>query len=70
MKAHVLEIIDNNNLKVNPKSRGFLKQDLIKIGWPALIWRDMKENPLEINILNTTRSGNSFHLRKYQEKMQ
>ncbi len=68
VKAHVLEIIDNNTLKVNPKSRGFLKQDLIKIGWPALDLAGYEEgDPLEINILNTTRSGNSFHLRKYQE---
>ena len=36
IKKYVLGNIDNNTLKVDINSRGFLKQDLIKIGWPAL----------------------------------
>lgn len=68
VKKHILEIIDNNSIRVDPKSRGFLKQDLIRIGWPALDLAGYEEgDPLEINLLSTTRSGNSFQLRKYQE---
>lgn len=68
IKKYVLEVLDINTLKVDPNSRGFLKQDLIKIGWPALDLAGYEDGDyLDINLLSTTRGGAGFELRKYQE---
>ncbi len=68
LKKYILDIFDENTLKVDLNSRGFLKQDLIKIGWPALDLAGYEDGDyLDINLLSTTRSGTDFQLRKYQE---
>ena len=68
IKRYILDSIDIHTIKVDINSRGFLKQDLIKIGWPALDLAGYEEGDyLEINLLKTTKSGTYFQLRKYQE---
>lgn len=58
-----------NRLKVAPAQRGYLKQALIKLGWPVEDLAGYTPGaPLAIDLRSTTLSGKSFALRSYQEE--
>jgi DNA excision repair protein ERCC-3 len=63
------ERVGPTEFRVEPAERGRLKQALIRIGWPA---EDLAGytpgEPLAIDLLTCTRSGEEFHLRPYQEE--
>jgi DNA excision repair protein ERCC-3 len=68
IRPYIEEYIDNYTLAISPTSRGFLKQILIKIGFPV---EDLAGytpgRHLDIYLRNKTGEGNPFDLRKYQK---
>jgi len=58
-----------NRLRVVPGQRGYLKQALIKLGWPVEDLAGYTPGaPLAIDLRSITRSGAPFALRSYQEE--
>lgn len=68
VKAHLKNRINSNKLLINPNERGLIKQLLIELGHPV---RDlagyMEGEHYPITLLETTRGGHKFSLRKYQK---
>jgi len=59
--------LDRRRLLIHPRSRGFVKQALIKIGYPVEDLAGYVEGaPLELRLRETTASGRPFRLRPYQ----
>ena len=53
--------------RVSPAHRGLLKQALVEAGYPADDQAGFKDGEsLGINLAQTTRTGNAFHIRDYQ----
>jgi len=62
------ERLDRKRLLIKMGGRGFLKQSLIKIGYPVEdLAGYVKGTHLDVQFCSATRSGNQFGLRKYQE---
>lgn len=67
VEPHIEDRLDAHRLLVRARNRGVLKQALIKIGYPVEDLAGYVEGaPLEIRLLETTRSGQPFRLRPYQ----
>jgi DNA excision repair protein ERCC-3 len=59
--------LDRRRLLIQPRSRGLLKQALIKIGYPVEDLAGYVEGaPLDIRLRETTGTGRPFRLRPYQ----
>ena len=67
IRPYLDELIDDFTILVTPLNRGFIKQSLIKLGYPV---EDLAGytagRPFDITLRDTTLSGHSFALRKYQ----
>ena len=69
LKDYILAQRDAYTLLVDPARRGFLKQALVVFGYPAEDLAGYEPGaPLAIQLLELTRSGFSFRLRRYQEE--
>lgn len=61
------KVLDEKRIVVKRGMRGRVKQALIKIGWPVEDLAGYVEGEsIEIELLETTRSGRTFQLRPYQ----
>jgi len=68
MEPFIRAQIDKNSILIKKGMRGRLKQALIKLGFPVEDLAGYVEGkPLELEILEITRSGAPFHLRMYQK---
>jgi len=66
--ALIAERSDKTEFKVLPINRGLLKQELIRIGWPAEdLAGYVKGEKFEINLNDQTSVGAPFKLRDYQQ---
>ncbi len=67
IRPYIDELLDDYTLAILPASRGFVKQSLIKIGYPV---EDLAGytpgKPLELELRKTTLGGQPFGLRDYQ----
>ncbi len=62
------ERLNRRRLLIKPGARGYLKQNLIKIGYPVEDFAGyVKGSHLDISFRPRTRKGRLFQLRKYQE---
>lgn len=58
-----------NKIQIKPEYRGFIKQELIKLGYPVIDLAGYHEGEaLPIRLRETTLSGKSFTLREYQQQ--
>jgi DNA excision repair protein ERCC-3 len=67
IRPYIEELIDNYTIVISPMNRGFLKQALIRIGFPV---EDLAGytpgKPLDLALRDRTKSGAPFALRDYQ----
>ena len=67
VRPYIDELLDNYTLAIDPMNRGFVKQALIRIGYPV---EDLAGytpgRPLDIALRNLTRNDMPFALRDYQ----
>ncbi|MBN1291280.1 MAG: DEAD/DEAH box helicase [Candidatus Latescibacteria bacterium] len=69
LRPHLDELLDDYTLLVQPMNRGFIKQSLIKLGFPVEdIAGYSPGKPYEIRLRNRTKDDGMFSLRKYQEE--
>jgi DNA excision repair protein ERCC-3 len=67
VQPHVLERIDRNTLRIDPRMRGHVKQALVQFGYPAEDLAGYTEGaPLEFNLRDITVDGEQFGMRTYQ----
>lgn len=69
LRPHLDELLDNFTIAILPMNRGFVKQSLIKLGFPVediAGYTDGK--PLEVSLRDTALSGHEFSMRKYQRE--
>lgn len=67
IRPYIDELLDDFTLVITPRSRGFVKQALIKIGYPVEdIAGYTPGKPLAIALRESTREGRPFGLRDYQ----
>lgn len=67
LRPYLDELLDNFTIAIEPINRGFIKQSLIKIGFPVEDIAGYTDGrPLEIDLLDKTISGHAFGLRDYQ----
>lgn len=67
LKPYIEEFIDDFTLLISPINRGFLKQALIKIGYPVEDLAGYVEGkPFDVTLRETTLGGMPFGMRKYQ----
>jgi len=65
----ILDQVGPQSLRMDPMRRGHIKQALIHIGYPAEDLAGYVEGtPLAISLLSTSRSGEAFSLRRYQQQ--
>lgn len=68
VEPYIEERIDKNNIRTKNNFRGHMKQALIKIGFPVEDLAGYEEgDPCEINLRETTVSGQPFDIRDYQQ---
>ena len=68
IQALILEQLGPTTLRVDPAHRGLIKQQLIRIGWPAEDLAGYTSGAdLPLRLLARTRSGEPFVLRHYQQ---
>lgn len=64
---HVIEQIDRNTLKIDPRMRGHVKQALVIFGYPAEDLAGYNDGtPLTVELREATMDGELFGLRAYQ----
>ncbi len=69
LRPHLDELLDNFTIAVLPMNRGFVKQSLIKLGFPVEDIAGYTDGrPLEISLRETAHSGHEFSMRKYQRE--
>jgi len=69
IRRYLDEYLDDYTLAVMPINRGFLKQSLIKLGYPVEDIAGYTDGlPLEIRLRKRTLRGEEFALRAYQEE--
>jgi DNA excision repair protein ERCC-3 len=69
IRPYLEELLDNYTIALEPVNRGFIKQSLIKLGFPVEDIAGYTEGlPLELNLREKTLAGNEFNLRKYQNE--
>lgn len=69
IRPYLDELIDNYTILLEPINRGFVKQELIKLGFPVEDLAGYTEGkPFTIELRDTTVSGTPFSLRKYQNE--
>jgi len=69
IRPHLDELLDNYTVLIEPINRGFLKQSLIKLGYPVEdIAGYSPGKHFDIVIRNKTLNGRHFSLRPYQEE--
>jgi DNA excision repair protein ERCC-3 len=68
IRPYIDELLDDFTVVITPVSRGFVKQALIKIGYPVEdIAGYTPGKPLELGMREVTREGQHFLLRDYQQ---
>src|SRR5687768_10723216 len=68
IQPYILEQIDRNTLKVDPRMRGHLKQALVLFGYPAEDLAGYSEGAeLPLALREIAASGDPFGMREYQE---
>ncbi|MHB9030939.1 MAG: DNA repair helicase XPB [Candidatus Latescibacterota bacterium] len=68
IRPYIDELLDDFTAAIVPISRGFVKQALIKIGYPVEdIAGYTPGKPLELGLRGISREGRSFDLRDYQQ---
>jgi DNA excision repair protein ERCC-3 len=68
IQPYILEQVDRNTLKVDPRMRGHLKQALVLFGYPAEDLAGYSEGAdLPLALRDMAVSGEAFGLREYQE---
>ncbi|MBL7033146.1 MAG: DEAD/DEAH box helicase [Candidatus Delongbacteria bacterium] len=68
VKPYIDNQISPFRIEVNAGNRGYLKQALIKIGFPVEDLAGYRDGaPLELSLLPISRSGKEFQMRRYQE---
>ncbi|RKY69715.1 MAG: helicase [Candidatus Latescibacterota bacterium] len=69
VRPYLKELVDGKAILVEPRCRGYLKQELIKFGLPVEDLAGYVEGaPLTLLIREKTRSGRKFQLRPYQQQ--
>jgi len=69
IRPYLDELLDNYTVLIEPLNRGFVKQSLIKLGYPVDDLAGYTEGmPFEIFFREHTLSGGDFKLRKYQKE--
>ena len=69
IRPHLDELLDDYTIVIEPVSRGFLKQSLIKLGFPVEdIAGYSPGKPFDISLRKQTLDGHEFSLRKYQNE--
>jgi len=69
IRPYLDELLDNFTIAIMPINRGFVKQSLIKLGFPVEDIAGYTDGlPLEIEPRKTALSGSEFQLRAYQEE--
>ncbi len=67
IRGYLDELIDNFTVMIEPINRGFVKQSLIKLGYPVEDLAGYTEGrAFDILLRETTLAGESFKLRNYQ----
>jgi DNA excision repair protein ERCC-3 len=67
IQPHVLEQIDRNTLRIDPRMRGHVKQALVQFGYPAEDLAGYNEGaPLQMALRDMTIDGEHFGMRTYQ----
>jgi DNA excision repair protein ERCC-3 len=67
IQPYILDQVDRNTLKVDPRMRGHLKQALVLFGYPAEDLAGYSEGAeLPLALRDMAASGDSFGLREYQ----
>ncbi|HET9495969.1 MAG TPA: DNA repair helicase XPB, partial [Chloroflexia bacterium] len=67
IQPHVLEQIDRNTLRIDPRMRGHVKQALVQFGYPAEDLAGYNEGaPLQFALRDVTVDGEHFGMRTYQ----
>lgn len=68
LKPYITKQVGPLRLRVDPLRRGHIKQALMLIGYPVEDLAGYVQGaPLRLNLRQTTRSGDSFALRRYQQ---
>ena len=69
IRPYLDELLDNYTVLIEPLNRGFVKQSLIKLGYPVEDLAGYTEGmPFEISFREYTLSGEELKLRKYQKE--
>ncbi len=69
IQPYIEELLDDYTLSITPISRGFVKQALIKIGYPVEdIAGYTPGKPLDVAMRDKTADGREFALRDYQQE--
>ncbi len=69
IRPYLDELLDNYTILIEPINRGFVKQSLIKIGYPVEDLAGYTEGiPFKISFRERTLSGEELKLRKYQKE--
>ncbi len=67
VRPRLEELLDDYTILISPINRGFLKQCMIKLGYPVEDLAGYTEGkPLKLSTLDKTGDGENFHFRKYQ----
>jgi DNA excision repair protein ERCC-3 len=67
VQPHVLDQVDRNTLRIDPRMRGHVKQALVLFGYPAEDLAGYTEGEkLELDLREIDSSGSPFDLRAYQ----
>ncbi|WP_339061625.1 DNA repair helicase XPB [Tepidibacillus marianensis] len=69
VQKYFKEKVSRGTYIIDEKDRGFLKQELIKLGYPVQDFAGYQEGEfLSISLPSRSKSGKTFHLRDYQRK--
>lgn len=69
LKPYILDRLGPHTLHVPASRRGHVKQALVKAGYPAAdLVGYVSGAPLDFSLLQTTRTGDPFHIRRYQRQ--
>lgn len=67
IRPHLDELVDNFTVLIDPSNRGFIKQSLIKLGYPVEDLAGYTPGaPFDISLRERTLDGEKFIMRKYQ----
>ncbi len=67
IRPYLDELVDNYTVLIDPSNRGFIKQSLIKLGYPVEDLAGYTPGaPFDISLRERTLGGDTFTMRKYQ----